>query len=95
MHSAQGRIDGSALPAQVTVRSRRGGERLRPRIGGPSRTLKSLLQNEEISLSDRRSLPLLYAGEQLVAAGDLWVDARWQPGAATAKRLTVVWHRPA
>jgi tRNA(Ile)-lysidine synthase len=95
VHSVHGRIDGSALPAQVTVRSRRGGERLRPRLGGPSRTLKSLLQNEEISLIDRRSLPLLYAGEQLVAAGDLWVDARWQPGAATAKRVTVVWHRPA
>ena len=95
VRSAQGQLDGGALPAQVTVRSRLGGERLRPRIGGPSRTLKSLLQNEHISLIERQQLPLLYAGEELVAAGDLWVDARWQPGAATAKRLTVVWHRPA
>jgi tRNA(Ile)-lysidine synthase len=95
VHSAHGLIDATALPAQVTVRSRHGGERLRPRLGGPSRTLKSLLQNEEISLIERQNLPLLYAGDHLVAAGDLWVDARWQSGAAAPKRMTVVWHRPA
>jgi len=93
--AAHGLIDATALPAQVTVRSRHGGERLRPRPGGPSRTLKSLLQNARIALSERQHLPLLYAGDELVAAGDLWVDARWQSGAATQKRMTVVWHRPA
>jgi tRNA(Ile)-lysidine synthase len=93
--AAHGLIDATALPAQVTVRSRHGGERLRPRLGGPSRTLKSLLQNARIALSERQHLPLLYAGDELVAAGDLWVDARWQSGAATQKRMTVVWHRPA
>ncbi len=93
--AAHGLIDADALPAQVTVRSRRGGERLRPRPGGPSRTLKSLLQTEAISLSERQQLPLLFADEQLLAAGDLWVDARWQPGAKTAKRLRLIWHRPA
>ena len=40
-------------------------------------------------------LPLLFAGEQLAAAGDLWVDAHWQPGPKTAKRLRLIWHRPA
>ncbi len=25
----------------------------------------------------RDALPLLYAGEQLIAVGDLWFDARW------------------
>jgi tRNA(Ile)-lysidine synthase len=95
VYSAHGLIDATALPAQVTVRSRHGGERLRPRLGGPSRTLKSLLQNEGIALGERQNLPLLYAGDDLVAAGDLWVDARWQSGAATQKRMTVVWHRPA
>lgn len=93
--SSQGLIDANALPAQVTVRSRRGGERLRPRIDGPSRTLKSLLQTERIALGERRHLPLLYAGEQMLAVADLWVDARWQPGAGSDRRLTVVWHRPA
>ncbi len=93
--AAHGLIDAAALPAQVTVRPRRGGERLRPRLGGPSRTLKSLLQNERISLIERQNLPLLFAGEQLAAAADLWVDACWQSGAENRKRLMVVWHRPA
>lgn len=93
--AAHGLIDAGALPAQVTVRTRRGGERLRPRVGGPSRTLKSLLQSAAISLSERQQLPLLFAADQLLAVGDLWVDARWQPGAKTAKRLRLIWHRPA
>jgi tRNA(Ile)-lysidine synthase len=95
VRSAHGLIDAAALSAQVTVRTRRGGERLRPRPGGPSRTLKSLLQNEAISLIERRCLPLLFAGDQLVAAGDLWVDAHWQPGAKTTQRMRLIWHRPA
>jgi tRNA(Ile)-lysidine synthase len=95
VRSAHGHLDAAALPAQVTVRTRRGGERLRPRVGGPSRTLKSLLQTAQVSLIERQNLPLLFAGEQLVAAGDLWVDARWQAGAENRKRLTVMWHRPA
>ena len=90
-----GRIDATALPMQLTVRTRRGGERLRPRSGGPSRSLKSLLQSEGIALLERQTVPLLFAGELLVAAGDLWVDARWQAGAQTAKRLRLIWHRPA
>jgi tRNA(Ile)-lysidine synthase len=93
--SAQGLIDAAALPAQLLVRTRRGGERLRPRAGGPSRTLKSLLQQEAIGLRERALLPLLFAAEQLVAAADLWVDARWQPGADCERRLRLIWHRPA
>jgi tRNA(Ile)-lysidine synthase len=92
--SAQGPIDAAALPARLTVRSRQGGERLRPRAGGPSRTLKNLLQSESISLSERQNLPLLFAGEQLVAVADLWVDARWQAGPHTVKRMRLIWHRP-
>ena len=95
VRSADGLIDATVLPALVTVRSRHGGERLRPRPGGPSRTLKSLLQTAQIPLNERGNLPLLYSGEELVAAADLWVDARWQPAAATPDRMTVVWHRPA
>ena len=90
-----GLIDATTLPMQLSVRTRRGGERLRPRSGGPSRSLKSLLQSEGISLIERQTMPLLFAGEQLVAAGDLWVDARWQAGAQTTKRVRLIWHRPA
>ncbi len=93
--SPQGPIDAAALPAQLRVRTRRGGERLRPRAGGPSRTLKSLLQNEAVGLAERAHLPLLFAGGELVAAADLWVDARWQPGPHCSRRLRLIWHRPA
>ncbi len=93
--SAFGPIDAAALPAQLLVRTRRGGERLRPRAGGPSRTLKSLLQSEAVGLRERQQLPLLFAGAELVAAADLWVDARWQAGADCARRLRLIWHRPA
>jgi tRNA(Ile)-lysidine synthase len=93
--SAQGPIDAAALPAQLRVRTRRGGERLRPRAGGPSRTLKSLLQQDGVGLAERERLPLLFAGAELVAVADLWVDARWQAGPDCARRLRLIWHRPA
>lgn len=92
--AAGGPLDAAALPAQVTVRSRRGGERLRPRAGGPSRSLKSLLQGAAIPLIERENLPLLFAGEELLAVADLWVDARCQADEKTAKRLRLIWHRP-
>jgi tRNA(Ile)-lysidine synthase len=95
VRSAQGLIDAAALPDAVTVRMRRGGERLRPRRGGPSRSLKSLLQQALIPLAERQQLPLVFAGDELVAAADLWVDARWQPGAPSAQRMRLIWHRPA
>jgi len=93
--SAQGVIDVAALPGRLVVRTRRGGERLRPRAGGPSRALKSLLQKEAVALHEREVLPLLYAGEALVAVADLWVDARWQAGPDCARRVRLIWHRPA
>ena len=39
-----GPLDLDALPLELTIRTRAGGERLRPRRGGPTRALKSLLQ---------------------------------------------------
>jgi tRNA(Ile)-lysidine synthase len=95
VRAAHGPIDAAALPATLTVRSRRGGERLRPRAGGPSRSVKSLLQNAAIGLRERQELPLLFAGEQLLAVADLWVDGCLQPSARRARRLRLIWHRPA
>ncbi|MGH8229124.1 MAG: tRNA lysidine(34) synthetase TilS [Steroidobacteraceae bacterium] len=88
-----GPIDLEALPDTVSVRSRRGGERLRPRRGGPSRTLKALLQEARVARVERARIPLVCAGEQVLAAGDLWVDARIQAGAAARRRGRIIWHR--
>lgn len=88
-----GPIDLDALPQSVTVRARRGGERLRPRRGGPTRTLKALLQEARVAHMERERIPLLCAGEQVLAAGDLWVDVQIQGEAATRRRARLLWHR--
>jgi tRNA(Ile)-lysidine synthase len=84
-----GPIDLDALPATVTVRNRQGGERLRPRRGGPRRTLKSLLQESHLPIAERARLPLVFSGPTLLAVGSLWVDESIQvtPGAARRGRL--------
>jgi tRNA(Ile)-lysidine synthetase-like protein len=64
----------------LTVGCRRGGERLRPRRGGPRRALKSLLQEARVPVTERAGVPLIFAGEQLVAAADLWLDESIQHG---------------
>ncbi len=88
-----GPIDLSAMPPALTVRLRRGGERLRPLPQGPMRSLKGLLQAARVPLTERARLPLLFDGERLIAAGDLWLDAAVQAGAATTRRARLIWHR--
>jgi len=90
---AHGPIDIDALPESVMVRLRSGGERLRPRRGGPSRTLKALLQQARIASEERKRLPLLWAGERLLAAGDLWVDAQIQAAGDAPRRARLRWTR--
>jgi tRNA(Ile)-lysidine synthase len=81
-----GPIDLDLLPANVTVRYREGGERLRPRRGGPRRTLKSLLQESRVPIRARASLPLLFSGATLLAVGSLWIDESVQTNATTVRR---------
>ena len=84
-----GPIDLDTIPATVTVRRRQGGERLRPRRGGPRRTLKSLLQESHLPIGERARLPLVFSGTSLLAVGALWVDESIQvtPGTAHRGRL--------
>lgn len=76
-----------AVAAGLTVAPRQGGERLKPTLEGATRRLKSLLQEAAILPWMRDRLPLLVLDGELVAVGDLWVDAAFQaePGYA------VVW----
>jgi tRNA(Ile)-lysidine synthase len=84
-----GPIDLDVLPATVTVGTRHGGERLRPRRGGPRRTLKSLLQESHLPIGQRARLPLVFSGLTLLAVGGLWVDESIQvtPGSVHRARL--------
>lgn len=88
-----GELDLAVLPDELSVRSRHGGETLRPRRGGPTRTVKRLLQAARIAPVERAALPLVYAGARLVAVADRWVEASIQADASSAARGRIVWHR--
>ncbi len=88
----RGPLDLGTLPAVLTLRARSGGERLRLRPGGPSRTLKGLLQEARVALQERGSLPLIFRGEQLVAVADRWFDAAIQAGSGTRRRGRLLYH---
>ncbi len=76
----------------LTIKPRVGGEEFQPLGQSHTRKLKKLLQEEGIVPWMRDRLPLVYAGDRLVAVGDLWLaaDATSKPG------ITVRWiGRPA
>jgi len=88
-------IGAQRLGEPVQVSARRGGERIQLRGRSHSHALKDLLQQSGLPPWQRRQVPLLYADQVLVAAGDQviaaplqqWLDEqharlRWTPGAA-------------
>jgi tRNA(Ile)-lysidine synthase len=70
------------LERGLQVRFRVGGEAIKPFGHRHTRKLKKLLQDEGVVPWMRERLPLLYAGDELVAVGDLWLaaDAVTEPG---------------
>ena len=68
----------------LTVKPRTGGEEFKPYGHRHTRKLKKLLQEEGVVPWMRDRLPLVYAGERLVAVGDLWLaeEATRRPGVA-------------
>jgi tRNA(Ile)-lysidine synthetase-like protein len=91
----RGPIDLDALPGSLIIRWRGGGERLSPRKGGPRRSLKNLLQEAHVPVAERTRLPLLFStapdGAQLLAVGDLLIDASVQATSATRRRARLFW----
>jgi tRNA(Ile)-lysidine synthase len=87
----QGGIAADALPPVVMVRRRDGGETLKPASSARTQTLQHLCQSHGVLPWMRDALPLVFAGEELIAVADLWVDARWcaAPG---APGLKVAWN---
>jgi tRNA(Ile)-lysidine synthase len=70
-------LNASTIPAVLTVRFREGGEQLQ--LSGESihRELKKLLQDAAVLPWWRGRLPLIYAGEKLVAVAGFWVNAEF------------------
>ena len=57
----------------MRVDFRHGGESIRPVGQEHHRTLKNLLHEADILPWWRSRVPLIWAGDQLVAVGDLWI----------------------
>ncbi|MGB8693711.1 MAG: tRNA lysidine(34) synthetase TilS [Steroidobacteraceae bacterium] len=95
---ASGPLNLSALPDLFEIRFRLGGEKLAARHG--RQTLKRLLQERHLPPWLRSSVPLLYAGERLVAVADWWHEPALQgstgntPVVAGAARGRLVWQAP-
>jgi tRNA(Ile)-lysidine synthase len=86
-----GPIDLARLPKLLTLRSRVGGERLRPGPRARTQTLKSLLQTARIPAEKRARLPLVFAGERLVAVSDRWIDASIAATVKSRRRGRLRW----
>lgn len=80
------------LPAVVTVRRRKGGEALKPARLAKTQTVQHLCQTWGVLPWMRDALPLVFAGDALIAVGDLWMDADWC-AAADAPGLSIVWNK--
>jgi tRNA(Ile)-lysidine synthase len=89
----RGPLDLDALPPELTVRARAGGERLRPRRGGPTRALKGLLQEAQVTPGERSRLPLVCSGARVLAVADLWLDESIQAGPGARRRGRLRWRR--
>ncbi len=79
MQNARGRGIRAALlrDAEVTVRSRIGGERIKLDPRRPTRTLKNLLREANVPAWEREHAPLIFCGDQLAWAGHLGADCRY------------------
>jgi len=77
-------LSDSILERGLSVRGRRGGEEIKPAAQAPTKKLRKLLQDEGVVPWMRDRLPLVYAGDELVAVADLWLaaDAVSEPGTA-------------
>jgi tRNA(Ile)-lysidine synthase len=83
-------LDAKRLPPTVTVRRRGGGETLKPSARGRTQSVQHLCQAMGVLPWMRDALPMIYAGDALVAIGDIWRDARRLAG-ADEMGFDVVW----
>jgi tRNA(Ile)-lysidine synthase len=87
----RGGIAAERLPAGVVVRRRDGGETLKPAASARTQTVQHLCQALGVLPWMRDALPLVFAGDELIAIADLWLDARWC-AAADAPGLGIAWN---
>jgi len=94
--SASGSLCARCLPAVLTVRGRVGGERLQLHRKGPTRSLKTLLQEHGVLPWRRDAVPLLYAGNTLAAVPGIGVNPAFSADCTDhprAERRQLIWRR--
>jgi tRNA(Ile)-lysidine synthase len=72
-----GGFDVRRLPDALSVRRRSGGESIKPGAHASTQSVQHLCQSMGILPWMRDALPMIYAGDSLIAIGDIWRDARW------------------
>ena len=82
-----GGLDPALVDSGLSIRFRHGGEEIRIDGEGATRKLKKLLQEAGVLPWMRDRIPLVFAGETLVAIGDLWVSADH----VAANGFTIAW----
>lgn len=85
-------LDPQLVGPKLRLEARKGGEKLRLYGQSHTKKLKKLLQEEGVVPWMRDRVPLIYAGDELIAIGDLWTAA----GATASPGVAVRWtDRPA
>ncbi|QDE38729.1 tRNA lysidine(34) synthetase TilS [Luteibacter pinisoli] len=85
-------LGGHRLATPVIVRYRRGGESLRPVGDRHTRELRDLFQQTGVPPWERPRMPLVLAGDTLLAVADRWVSEAGKPLFDEAG-ATPLWHR--
>jgi tRNA(Ile)-lysidine synthase len=80
--------------AGLAIRPRRGGERLQLAGDRTRRALKSILRESSLPTWERDALPLVVAGDVLVAVPGIGVDVAWQAAPGRPGKLPVWRVRP-
>jgi tRNA(Ile)-lysidine synthase len=85
-----GGIAAERLPESLIVRRRNGGETLKPKPTARTQSVQHLCQSRGVLPWMRDALPLIFAGDALIAVADLWEDAHYS-AAADSPGLAVEW----
>jgi tRNA(Ile)-lysidine synthase len=77
-----GGIDVERVPQTLLVRRRVGGEALKPAAHARTQSVRHLCQRQGVLPWMRDALPVIvagdsFAGKDLIAVGDLWLEAQW------------------
>jgi tRNA(Ile)-lysidine synthase len=86
-----GGLAAEALPRSLLVRRRSGGETLKPARSADTQTVQHLCQSHGVLPWMRDALPLVFAGDALIAVADLWLDGRWC-AATGAPGIGIAWN---